>query len=114
MAAYVDLAKLLETSRTLHLRDSYYVFPDSNKTWDAARSTFRNFIAFTDKSDGKTGKTTLQLTTVNGSENSLASLAKFLAVTHAEDIRHRNNPTLPPVAADTIPAIPNIPDEDSE
>ena len=50
----------------------------SVKTMQAAQATFKNFIASTDKTDGKSTNANLELNIVNTNENSLASLVKFM------------------------------------
>ena len=104
MAAYFDIAGMLQKSSS---GDSAAM-----KSLEAARSTFKNFIAFTEKGDGKTTKSRLELNTVNSSENSLASIARFIAIAHEEGMKHRNNFEIhPPFGTDSIPGMPNVPEE---
>ncbi|HEX5152771.1 MAG TPA: DUF4836 family protein [Parafilimonas sp.] len=92
MALYVDINQLLQNKTTkdssadIHLRDSYYVFNVSK----AAKETFKNIIATTDKGDGKTVKGNFELNFVNTNENSLASLTKFMAIARKEKLREKN------------------------
>jgi hypothetical protein len=89
MAMYVDIAAMLQKANS---SDTAGV-----KTMQAAKATFKNFIASTDKSDGKSTNANLELNLVNASENSLASLVKFIAVAHEErgTGRWASNPSLP-------------------
>ena len=113
MAMYVDMGKLLDTSRQVALHDSYYVFSDSGKTWQAAKSTFKNFIGYTEKGDGKTTRSAFELNTVNQNENSLASLAKFIAIVH-QDWRHPRSVDIhPPLDEDSIQRMPDVPEPKS-
>jgi len=107
-AMYVDIEKLLDTSRQVTVHNSY-AFSDSGKTWQAAKSTFKNFIGYTEKGDGKTTTSAFELNTVNQNENSLASLVKFIAVAH-HDWQHRTNVGIhPPLDEDSIQRMPDIP-----
>jgi hypothetical protein len=108
MAMYVDVAAMLQK---INSTDTSGI-----KTTQAAQATFKNFIAYTDKGDGKTTKGSLELNTVNASENSLASLAKFISIAHEEDLKHEKHFEMhPPFAADSIPDTEHTPGEkDSE
>jgi len=112
-AMYVDIGKLLDTSRQVALHDAY-VFSDSGKTWLAAKSTFRNVIGYTEKGDGKTTRSAFELNTVNQNENSLASLVKFIAVVQHEDWRHRKSVDIhPPIDEDSTRGMPDVPEPKS-
>ena len=108
MALYVDINQLLQnksakdSSVDIHLQDSYYVFNVSK----AAKETFKNFIATTDKGDGKSIKGNFELNFVNPNENSLASLAKFMAIARTERLKQKNG-----WAAD--PPLSGLHEEDS-
>ena len=103
-AVYIDIAAILQKSNSTDTGEM--------KTLQAARSTFKNFIAFTDKGNDKTTKGGLELNTVTSNENSLASIAKFLAIAHEEDLRHRKNFDMhPPVAVDSIPGMNEEPEK---
>jgi len=93
MAFYVDINSLLnntdaEQPAAIHLHDKYFVFANSMQ---AAKATFKNFLVTSDKSDGKTYKANFELNFVNDNENSLASLAKFIAFAHKEDIENKKD-----------------------
>ena len=112
MAVYIDIAALLNTkakdsSLDIHLHDRSLAF---NNTRAAAKETFKNFIASTDKGDGKTMKANLELNFVNAGENSLASFVKFMAIAHKENPDHKHGWTsYPPLSrlpgADRLPAV---------
>jgi len=103
-AMYVDIAAMLQKTNSTDTADL--------KTMQAAQATFKNLIAFADKGDGKTTKGTLELNTVNGNENSLASIVKFMAIAHEEGFKPRENYKMhPPVSADSIPGTQDIPGE---
>ena len=82
MAMYVDVAAMLQKTNSSDT--------SGLKTMQAAQATFKNFIASADKSDGKSMKANLELNIINANENSLASLVKFLSVTHEEDMNKKN------------------------
>lgn len=105
MAMYVDIAAML---RKTNSSDTAGV-----KTMQAAQATFKNFIASADKSDGKSTNANLELNFVNTNENSLASLVKFMAVAHEEDLK---KPHIPSILMDSIPPMKdeNESDNDSE
>lgn len=98
MALYVDINSLLnnnglkDSSVNIHLHDSYDVFNVSQ----AAKATFKNFIATTDKSSGKSITGNVELNFVNTDDNSLASLAKFIAVAKEEAMKRKNGWTAYP------------------
>ena len=98
MAVYVDINTLLnnksakDSSVNIHLRDSHYIFNISQ----AAKATFKNLIATTDKSDGKSITGNFELNFVNTNENSLASLVKFISIAHEEEMKHKNDPQMFP------------------
>jgi hypothetical protein len=79
-AMYVDIAGMLRKANA----DTA-----SSKTAQTAQATFKNFIASTDKSDGKSITGNLELNFVNANENSLASLVKFMMVAHEESLNKR-------------------------
>ncbi|HYJ63421.1 MAG TPA: DUF4836 family protein [Parafilimonas sp.] len=82
MAMYIDIAAMLQKTNS---SDTSAV-----KTMQAARATFKNFIASTDKSDGKSTNANLELNTVNANENSLAALVKFISIAHEENMHKRD------------------------
>ena len=92
MALYADINQLLQnksakdSSVDIHLNDSYYFLNVSR----AAKETFKNFIATSDKGDGKTVRGNFELNFVNSNENSLASLAKFMAIARTERLKQKN------------------------
>lgn len=92
MVMYVNVASILQNANS---SDTSAV-----KVNRAAQATFKSFIATTDKTDGKTASSNLELNTVNSNENSLASLVKFIAVAHEEGkLNHRNGWTkYPPLS----------------
>jgi hypothetical protein len=79
-AMYVDIAGMLRKANA----DTA-----SSKTAQTAQATFKNFIASTDKSDGKSITGNLELNFVNANENSLASLVNFMMVAHEESLNKR-------------------------
>ena len=101
MAIYFDINNFLQnkpaedsSSMHIHLHDSYYTY-NIAKT---AKETFKNVIAFADKGDGKTITSTYHLNFVNGNENSLASLTKFIAVAHQEELKNKSWTDYPPLS----------------
>jgi hypothetical protein len=114
MALYVDINSLLNDKNadqpaTIHLHDKYFVFANSIQ---AAKATFKNFIATSNKGDGKKYTADFELNFVNADENSLASLAKFIAFAHKEDIENRKNKSS--IFMDSIPSIKDEPEKDSQ
>ena len=114
MALYVDINNLLlnkaaeDTGADIHWNDSYYFHNVSR----AAKETFKDFIATTDKGDGKTIQGSFELNFVNTNENSLASLTKFLAIAREEKLKNKNGWTAnPPLSGsgdeDSLPAENN-------
>ncbi len=108
MAMYIDIAALLnnkakDSSFDIHLHDGYLAF---NNTRTAAKETFKNFIASTDKGDGKTVSGKLELNFVNTNENSLAGFIKFMAIANKEKQAHKNGWT-------TYPPLSRLPGADS-
>ena len=106
MAIYVDVASMLHKSNT----------PDTSglKTMQAAQATFKNFIASTDKSNGKSTTGNFELNMMNTNENSLASLVKFIAVAHENK---KNGWTdYPPLSHsnDSLLEDNNAPEKDSQ
>jgi hypothetical protein len=80
-AMYVDIAGMLRKATADDTTTS--------KTAQTAQATFKNFIASTDKSNGKSITGNLELNFVNANENSLASLVKFMLVAHEESMNKR-------------------------
>ena len=91
MAIFIDINNLLQnksetdSSADMHFHGSYYSFNVAK----AAKATFKNFIVTADKGNGKTIQSNGELNFVNTSENSLAALAKFIAVVRAEDLKRK-------------------------
>ena len=102
MAVYVDINTLLKDNNSnaanIHLHDTYYAFANSVQ---AAKATFKNFITTSDKSDGKTIKGSFELNFINTNENSLASLAKFIAFARKEELANKNDPSKLPTLDST-------------
>src|SRR4029077_3504132 len=73
-AVYVDITSILKNINPTDTSDV--------KVLNQAKATFKNFIATSDKGNGKTITGDLELNFMNQNENSLASLAKFMAVAH--------------------------------
>ena len=93
MALYFDVNGLL---KNVNINDTA-----GSKTLVLAQSTFKNFIASTDKSDGKSITGNFTLNFVNTNENSLATLTKFMAFAHEEDMkREQNSGAFPPLSHD--------------
>jgi uncharacterized protein DUF4836 len=94
MAIYVDVAGMLKKANA---GDT-----SSLKTAQAAQATFKNFIASTDKGDGKSVTGNLELNFVNTSKNSLAALVKFMSIAHEENMHKRDKwAAYPPHLNDT-------------
>ena len=106
MAMYVDIASMLQKTNS---SDTAGI-----KTMQAAKATFKNFIASADKSDGKSMNANLELNMMNTNENSLASLVKFMAVAHEEEMKKPHIPSS--IFMDSIPAMKdeNESENDSE
>ncbi len=90
MAVYFNINDFLqnkpeEDSSSVHLRGDYY----SNTVAKTAKETFKNVTAFVDKGDGKTITSSYRLNFVNDNENSLASLVKFIAAAHEEEMKNK-------------------------
>lgn len=66
---YVDINKIMQTVGT----------NPADEASNAAKATFKNAIATSDKFNGKYVESNFELNTVNQNENSLASLIKFFA-----------------------------------
>ena len=95
-AMYIDIAGMMKKANA----DDTAV----SKTAQTAQATFKNFIASTDKSDGKSITGNLELNFVNTNENSLASLVKFISVAHEESMNKRWSgvvPLSPPANSDS-------------
>ncbi|MBS1747031.1 MAG: DUF4836 family protein [Bacteroidetes bacterium] len=72
-----------------------------NKTAEAAKSTFKNLVFYSNKSDGNTSSGIFELNFVNQDENSLASLVKFMVVAQNErNLREQNRITPPDFPGD--------------
>lgn len=82
-AMYFDIAAMLQRTNSA---DTSAV-----KITQAAQATFKNVMALTDKSDGKTITANFELNFVHANENSLASLVKFMAVTHEADMKRNSS-----------------------
>jgi hypothetical protein len=80
-ALYIDINSMLKNSNA---KDTIDV-----KILNVAKETFKNFIATSDKGDGKTITSNLELNFINQNENSLASLAKFVAVARKKDLKYK-------------------------
>ena len=94
MAMYIDIAAMLQKTNS---SDTSAV-----KTMQAAKATFKNFIASTDKSNGKSTNANLELNMVNANENSLAGLVKFMSIAHEENMHKRDKwAAYPPHQNDT-------------
>ena len=92
MMVYFDIHQFLgnkpvkdSASADIRAHNNYY----SYKIAGNAKKTFKNFVAFADKGDGKTIASTYQLNFVNENENSLASLVKFIVAAHAEAMERK-------------------------
>lgn len=92
MMVYFDINRFLgnkpvkdSASADIHAHNNY----DSYKIAGNAKKTFKNFVAFADKGDGKTIGSTYRLNFVNENENSLASLVKFIVAAHAEAMERK-------------------------
>ena len=109
MAMYVDVAAMLQKTNSSDT--------SGLKTMQAAKATFKNFIASADKSDGKSMQANLELNMINTNENSLASLVKFMAVAHEEGMKKNNNwSAYPPMPGlkDSLHEEGNEPEKDSQ
>lgn len=80
-ALYVDIAAILNSANPTDTSDV--------KVLDQAKATFKNVIATSDKGDGKTITGNLEVNFINQNENSLASLAKFVAVARNNETKYR-------------------------
>ena len=92
MMVYFDINQFLRNkpmkdsaSADIHAHNNYY----SYKIAGNAKETFKNFVAFADKGDGKTIASTYRLNFVNENENSMASLVKFIVAAHAEAMERK-------------------------
>lgn len=98
MMVYFDINQFL---RNKPIKDSAAVEIHNNSNYHSykiaenAKGTFKNFVAFADKGDGKTIASTYRLNFVNESENSLASLVKFIIAAHEEG-KERSGAIFPP------------------
>lgn len=98
MVFYVDINALLQnksvndSSADIQFNDSRYI----NAVAKAARETFKNVIAMSDKGSTKVIKASVELNFVNANENSLAGFTKFMAVVHREKMNRTNNWTAYP------------------
>lgn len=101
-AVYVDINTLLKDKNSeaasIHLHDTYYAFANSVQ---AAKATFKNFIATSEKSDGNTIKGSFELNFMNTGENSLASLAKFIAFARKEELANKKDSSKLPIPDST-------------
>ena len=79
----------------------------AGKTMGLAKSTFKDFIATADKSDGKIMTGNFELDLMNQDENSLASLVKFITVAHEEDMERRQSQTS--IFMDSVPPMQEEP-----
>ncbi|MEP6466625.1 MAG: DUF4836 family protein [Parafilimonas sp.] len=103
MAMYVDVNAIL---KNININDT-----SGEKSLMLAQSTFKNFTASSSKGDGKTIDGNFTLNFVNTNENSLASLTKFIAVAHNEEMAKKQNPAS--VFMDSIPDM-NKAEKDSQ
>jgi uncharacterized protein DUF4836 len=103
MAMYVDVNALL---RNMNTHDS-----SGEKALSLAQSTFKSFIASSDKGDGKTAEGNFILNFANANENSLASLTKFMIVAHDEVIAKKEKAAS--IFMDSIPDM-NKDEKDSQ
>lgn len=106
MAMYVDVAAMLKKTNTSDT--------SSLNVMQAAEATFKNFIASADKSNGKSISGNLELNFINTNENSLASLVKFMAVTHAEKMKHQSGWTKYSPLSHLHDADSSVEEKDSE
>jgi hypothetical protein len=79
-AIYIDVASMLNNINTTDTSDI--------KVLNQAKATFKNLVATSDKGDGKTITGNFELNFINQNENSLASLAKFMAVAHDKKAKY--------------------------
>ncbi|MEP6682831.1 MAG: DUF4836 family protein [Parafilimonas sp.] len=103
MAMYIDINAILKNVNT---NDSA-----GEKVRTFAQSTFKNFIASSDKGDGKNTEGNFTLNFANANENSLASLARFISIAHDEEITKKENPSS--IFMDSIPDM-NKDEKDSQ
>ncbi|MBV9962479.1 MAG: DUF4836 family protein [Parafilimonas sp.] len=83
-----------------------------NEMLNTARTTFKDFVATTNKSDGKIIKGNFELNLINQNENSLASLVKFIAAMHKQEMQKKEDKAS--IFMDSIPTAPNDSDETSQ
>lgn len=103
LVLYIDINSLFSKS---------FSADTTHSTKALAKSTFKDFLMATDKSEGKVVKGEFTLDMVNQNENSLASLAKFLAAAHNNEMRKKQE--TPPIFMDSIPGTVNEPGKDSQ
>ena len=83
-----------------------------NEIMNTAKTTFKDFIGTAEKGDGKVTKGNFQLDLINQNENSLASLVKFIAVAHKEEMERKQDKTS--IFMDSIPTESNDSDENAQ
>jgi hypothetical protein len=86
-AIYLDVPSVLNN---INITDTSDI-----KVLNQAKATFKNLIATSDKGDGKTISGNFELNFMDQNENSLASLAKFMAVAHNKETKY--NRLSPPI-----------------
>jgi len=104
MALYVDINSIFNKTSVAGNA--------GNEMMSTARTTFKDFIGTADKGDGKTIKGSFQLDLVDQHENSLASLAKFIATMNKEEMDRKQDKAS--IFMDSIPAGQNDSDESSQ
>jgi hypothetical protein len=103
MTIYVDINGIF---KNIDLSDS-----SGKKALTFAQQTFKDFIATSDKTSNKNVQGNMTLDFVNANENSLASITKFIAVAHDEEMNRKQNQAS--MYMDSMPPMKDEPEKDS-